>query len=79
MQKNGYLKLADFGFAKIIEGKTYTICGTPDYLAPEILMNSGHDTTVDWWSLGVLIYEMMTGITPFYSTDPMIMYDKICK
>ena len=51
--------------------------GTPDYLAPEIILNEGHDLAVDYWALGVLIYEMVTGIPPFYSTDPMEVYEKI--
>lgn len=58
---DGYLKLTDFGFAKFIEGRTYTLCGTPEYLAPEILLNKGHGKPVDWWCLGILIYEMLAG------------------
>lgn len=76
---NGYLKVADFGFAKLVKNKTYTICGTPDYIPPEVLMNSGHGCAADWWSLGILIYEMMTGVTPFSAENPMAMYDKIIK
>ena len=59
---DGYLKLTDFGFAKVIEGRTYTLCGTPEYLAPEILLNKGHGKPVDWWTLGIIIYEMLVGI-----------------
>ena len=55
----GYLKLTDFGFAKICEGRTYTLCGTPEYLAPEILLNKGHGKPVDWWTFGVLLYELI--------------------
>ena len=58
---DGYLKLTDFGFAKYIEGRTYTLCGTPEYLAPEILLNKGHGKPVDWWCLGILTYEMLAG------------------
>jgi len=64
---DGYLKLTDFGFAKYIEGRTYTLCGTPEYLAPEILLNKGHGKPVDWWCLGILTYEMLAGMIPINS------------
>lgn len=84
--QDGYLKLTDFGFAKFLEGgRTYTLCGTPEYLAPEILLNKGHGKPVDWWTLGILIYEMLAGyfdyigIDPFNDEDPMGIYQKILK
>jgi len=75
----GYLKVTDFGFAKRIDPtvKTWTLCGTPEYLAPEIILNKGHGKAVDWWALGVLIYEMLVGYPPFYSEDRMALYQKI--
>lgn len=73
----GYLKLTDFGFAKKINGKTYTLCGTPEYLAPEIILNKGHGMPVDWWTLGILLYEMLVGIDPFSDDDPMAIYQKV--
>jgi serine/threonine protein kinase len=77
IDQNGYLKLADFGFAKIIKGRTYTVCGTPEYIAPEVLLQKGHGTAVDWWCLGVLIYELLVGVSPFSDEDPMIVYKNI--
>jgi len=74
----GYVKVVDFGLAKKIQGgKTWTLCGTPDYLAPEIIMNEGHDFAVDYWALGVLIFEMTAGCPPFFANDPMDVYEKI--
>jgi cGMP-dependent protein kinase len=78
LDSNGYLKLVDFGLAKKIDsGKTWTLCGTPDYLAPEVILNEGHDWAVDYWALGVLLYEMTAGTPPFYADDPMEIYEKI--
>jgi len=78
MDAQGYLKIVDFGLAKKLEGgKTWTLCGTPDYLAPEVILNEGHDWAVDYWALGVLIYEMAAGTPPFYADDPMEVYEKI--
>ena len=80
INKNGYLKLTDFGFAKVINNnKTYTLCGTPEYLAPEIILNKGHGKPVDWWTMGILLYEMLVGIDPFSDDDPMMIYQKIIK
>lgn len=77
---DGYLKLTDFGFAKVLnEGRTFTICGTPEYIAPEVILNQGHGKAVDWWTLGVLIYEMHAGIDPFNDEDPMGIYKNILR
>jgi serine/threonine protein kinase len=74
---SGYLKLTDFGFAKIIDYRTYTLCGTPEYIAPEVLLNKGHGKPVDWWTLGILVYEMIVGYPPFVDEEPMGIYQKI--
>mmetsp|Transcript_495 Transcript_495/g.697 ORF Transcript_495/g.697 Transcript_495/m.697 type:complete len:326 (-) Transcript_495:180-1157(-) len=74
---NGYLKLTDFGFAKELSSKTWSICGTPDYVAPEIIQNLGHGLQADWWSLGIVIYEMLTGLPPFHNDSNRIVYDNI--
>jgi len=77
----GNLKLTDFGFAKELPGakRTYTLCGTPDYLAPEVILNKGHGRAVDWWALGVLMYEMLAGYPPFCDDDAMGTYDRILR
>lgn len=78
VDKDGYIKITDFGFAKYIgSSKTFTLCGTPDYLAPEIVAGKGHGKGVDWWTLGILIYEMLASYPPFYQEDPMLTYGKI--
>jgi serine/threonine protein kinase len=77
--RDGYCKLTDFGFAKsVLPGeRTYTLCGTPEYIAPEVLLNKGHGRAVDWWTLGVLIFEMIAGQPPFCDDEPMGIYQKI--
>ena len=83
LDAEGHLRLTDFGLAKGgitgpgMEGGTKTFCGTPEYLAPEILENKGHGKAVDWWALGTLLYEMLTGLPPFYDTNVQRMYHKI--
>lgn len=66
LTKTGYLKLIDFGFAKVVEdGKTYTLVGTPEYMAPEVILKAGHGLPADIWSLGCMVYDMMLGRSPF--------------
>ena len=71
VDERGYVKIADFGFAKrLMPGeRAYTLCGTPEYMAPELFKQTGHDKGVDWWALGVLAYEMVLGSPPFYAPD----------
>lgn len=73
----GHLKLVDFGFAKEIRDReTYTLCGTPEYLAPEVIRNTGHSTAVDWWAFGILVYEFLVGQPPFWDQNPLKIYEQ---
>ncbi|KAF1832705.1 serine/threonine-protein kinase YPK2/YKR2 [Decorospora gaudefroyi] len=76
----GHIALCDFGLCKLDmkdEDRTNTFCGTPEYLAPELLTGAGYTKSVDWWTLGVLLYEMLTGLPPFYDENTNDMYRKI--
>lgn len=81
----GYLKVVDFGFAKqipfLLKGrpsdKSYTLCGTPEYLSPELVLSKGHDLSVDYWALGVLIYELLCGGTPFADPQQPKIFEKV--
>lgn len=75
----GYPKLIDFDLAKFIVSRTYTTCGTPDYFAPEVIASTGHGLSVDWWTLGILAFELMSGSPPFEAPSQMQTYAKIMK
>lgn len=79
LDSDGYCVIIDLGFAKLIDNKTYTFCGTPLYLAPEIILQKGHNAGADHWSWGVLLYESIVGSTPFYekSMDQMTLFKRI--
>lgn len=77
LDSKGYLRLTDFGFAKIVDDRTWTLCGTPEYLAPEIIQSDGHGKAADWWACGVLCYEMLVGYPPFYDVNDYGIYEKI--
>jgi serine/threonine protein kinase len=80
IHRDGHIKITDFGFAKkLTNDRTFTLCGTPEYLAPEIIKGAkvGYGKSVDWWALGVLIFEMLAGYPPFYDNEPIGIYKKI--
>lgn len=81
IDSKGHVKITDFGFAKHVPDITWTLCGTPDYLAPEIIQSKGYGKAVDWWAFGILMYEMLAGHPPFYDDDHFKLYEKIlaCK
>ncbi|KAF6761125.1 AGC/PKA protein kinase [Ephemerocybe angulata] len=79
LNADGHIKIADFGFAKACTTTTWTLCGTPDYLAPEIVSQSRYNKSVDWYALGVLVFEMLSGLPPFHQQTPnhLELYEKI--
>ncbi|KAM5221081.1 cAMP-dependent protein kinase catalytic subunit PRKX [Ctenodactylus gundi] len=77
LDRDGHVKLTDFGFAKKLVDRTWTLCGTPEYLAPEVIQSKGHGRAVDWWALGILIFEMLAGFPPFFDDNPFGIYQKI--
>lgn len=81
INSNGFIKLADFSFAKKMESHdfTYSMCGSPEYYSPEMINKSGYNISTDFWELGILLYEMLVGCTPFMDPDPIKIYQKITK
>lgn len=79
LHKSGYLTVVDFGFARSFadSGKCFTLCGTPEYLAPEVILATGYTTSADIWAAGVLLFEMMVGYSPFAPDNPSQV--KLCK
>lgn len=76
---SGYIKITDFGLSRmnVKENDAKSICGTPEYLAPEIIMKLGYGKAIDWWTLGSIIYEMLVGIPPFYTQNRHELFEKI--
>ncbi|KAJ3188434.1 camp-dependent protein kinase catalytic subunit [Gaertneriomyces sp. JEL0708] len=73
----GHVKLGDFGFAKVVDSTTRTFCGTPSYIPPEILLRKDYSCAVDWWSFGVLVFEMLSGCSPFQDNTFNTTYERI--
>lgn len=79
LNDKGYTQLSDLGLAKYVIGRTYTVCGTPEYIAPEIVAHSGYTHAVDWWALGIFTFELLTGKTPFESPSQIETFQLIAE
>ncbi|CAK9087486.1 cGMP-dependent protein kinase egl-4 (Egg-laying defective protein 4) [Durusdinium trenchii] len=79
LDEKGNVKLTDMGLAKVCIGKAFTACGTPDYFAPQLIASTGHNIAVDWWTLGIFAFELLSGHPPFESSYPMQTYQKIMR
>jgi len=82
LDEKGHIRLTDFGLSKELDvgsETTLTFCGTPEYLAPEVILGQPYGQACDWWSLGTVLYEMITGMGPFYDENLHTMYDKILR
>jgi len=77
LDARGYCKLTDMGLAKVTHGQTYTLVGTPDYMAPEVILCTGHGRSVDWWMLGVLLFELLAGRAPFEADSTHQVYELV--
>lgn len=79
IEEDGYPKLIDFGISKILSGRTYTVVGTPHYMAPEVILGKGYTYSVDYWSLGIMLYELFCFNVPFGENeeDPYMIYEKV--
>ena len=80
IDKDGYAKLCDFGLSKTVttqDGRTKSFCGTAEYMLPEMLNKEKYTKAVDWWSYGCILYELVTGLPPFYTTDRDKLFFKI--
>jgi len=75
--REGHIKLCDFGFSKVVTDRAWTLCGTPEYMAPEIILGKGHSKGVDFWSLGIFIFELLSGVPPFFGNDTVEIYESI--
>ncbi len=80
IDEQGYAKLTDFGLSKRLlpqSSVAHSFCGTPEYVAPEVIKKTGYSYEVDWWALGVLVFEMVTGKTPFSNDSRLLLYKAI--